>query len=83
MTLPRHVLKWWDIANDRRQKLINRNAIKGGLTPRQKAEFKMLQNIADQVMTFAATAWCKRCGEVLGVRDLGWFPAHSCKRKSR
>ncbi len=26
---------------------------------------------------------CRQCGEPLSLRDLGWFPLHTCKKKGR
>jgi hypothetical protein len=54
MTLEPHVLKWWDVANARRGRLIQQKYKGGGLTPRQEAEFTLLQGICSLVMSYAA-----------------------------
>jgi hypothetical protein len=53
---PVHVRKWWDVANDRRQRLIVKKHQGGGLTEAQENEYKMLQAIADlMISTYAAS----------------------------
>jgi hypothetical protein len=54
MTLEPHISRWWDLANERRQRLILKKYKGGDLSKRQKAEFIMLQGIADVVMSYAA-----------------------------
>lgn len=41
-----HIKRWWDIANDRRQRLI----LCGQLTEQQKREFDLLQAIAELIV---------------------------------
>lgn len=51
--VPVHVRKWWDIANDRRQRLIyNKYHATGGLTQEQAKELEMLQKVADLLISF-------------------------------
>lgn len=49
LTLKPHILKWWDIANDRRIRLILQKHQGKGLTPQQEFEYKLLQTIAGHV----------------------------------
>jgi len=44
--------KWWEIANDRRQKLIVREHKKGDLTFSQRRELEMLQKICNLVIEY-------------------------------
>ena len=54
MTLEAHVSRWWDVANQRRQRLILQKHGGGGLTKRQEAELVLLQGVADMVMSYAS-----------------------------
>jgi hypothetical protein len=48
------IKRWWDIANDRRQKLIVKQYKRGGLTKKQEAELIMLQRVAEEIIDFVA-----------------------------
>lgn len=51
--LPIWVTRWWDVANDRRQRLILRKyKTKAGLTKDQEEELEMLQRVADAIISF-------------------------------
>lgn len=52
--LPPWVTKWWDIANERRFRLIKKQHEGGGLTPAQEKELRMLQSVCDAIMHFGA-----------------------------
>jgi hypothetical protein len=54
MSLEPHVSRWWDVANARRGRLIEQKYKGGGLSPRQEAEFTLLQGICGLVMNYAA-----------------------------
>lgn len=50
-----HISKWWDIANDRRQRLIfAKYRGKKRLTKEQERELEMLQKVADAILEFAS-----------------------------
>lgn len=53
MTLDPHVLKWWDIANQRRGKLILKKCGEG-LSQKEMAEFVLLQGVCSMVMSYHA-----------------------------
>jgi len=60
-SLPVWVTKWWDVANDRRQRLIVKKHMgKRGLTKAQDAELIMLQKVAEAIMTYACPIDFKR-----------------------
>ena len=54
MKLPKHIKKWWDIANVRRSRLIYKKHMGVGrkITQAQEAEFIMLQKVAEAVMEY-------------------------------
>lgn len=57
MTLKPHVRKWWDIANDRRGRLIAKKYNDPeGLTGEQAEELLMLQGVASAVLDFVSPA---------------------------
>ena len=41
---------WWEVANDRRQALIERRHLKGGLTPDESQELDVLQGVAELIV---------------------------------
>jgi len=67
--LPLHILKWWDVANDRRQRLINRKYNGEGITDAQEGELKMLQGVAELIMEYASPGRLKK----LDLGDLSAF----------
>lgn len=48
---PIHVRKWWDVANDRRQRLIVKKHQGGRLSKAQAVELEMLQAVADLMIS--------------------------------
>ena len=52
MNLAPHIRKWWDPANDRRQRLILKKYKGGGLSDDQELELVLLQGIAEMIMEF-------------------------------
>lgn len=54
MGIEPHVAKWWDIANERRFRLINKKHLGSGLTLRQEAEYHLLQGVAELFISYAA-----------------------------
>ena len=50
--LPLHVRKWWDIANDRRQRLIVGKYQGAGLSRAQQNELSLLQKVAEEIMEY-------------------------------
>lgn len=54
MNLPRHICKWWDLANDRRQRLILKKHMGGGLSDDQELELVLLQGLAELIMSYAS-----------------------------
>ncbi len=81
MPLPPPFSKWWYAADQRRQSLINRNHKKDGLTEKESEELRMLQGIRDLVAAYESCVFCRLCGGLLEIRDLGYSPMHSCKKK--
>lgn len=53
MTLAYHIRKWWDVANDRRQRLIVKKWQGGGITKAQEGELAMLQEVAGAIMNYS------------------------------
>lgn len=64
MALENHVAKWWDIANERRARLILKKHLKGDLTKRQEAELMMLQGVAELFINYAAPTDFSRLEEL-------------------
>lgn len=70
------VSKWWDLANDRRQRLVVKNARAAfgegpDLTEEEGAEFWMLQRVADLVVSYEEKAFrarrkARKAGKVQG-----------------
>jgi len=54
MNLAPHIRKWWDPANDRRQRLILKKYKGGGLSDDQELELVLLQGIAEMIMSYAS-----------------------------
>lgn len=55
MSLEPHIARWWDIANERRARLIKKKYIPGGgLDPRETAEYTLLQGVCELIMSYAA-----------------------------
>lgn len=51
MSIPTHIRKtWWDAANERRGRLINKKYTGGGLTVAQEGELEDLQAIAGLIL---------------------------------
>lgn len=50
LELKPHIRKWWDIANDRRQRLILKKHKGGGLTDQQQREYDLLQAIGERLV---------------------------------
>lgn len=53
MTMENHIAKWWDVANERRARLIKKKHLGGGLTKQQEAEYLLLQGISELVLNYA------------------------------
>ena len=53
------ILKWWDIANGRRFKLILKKYNGGGITERQEKELTMLQEVCGAVMNYGSSGYIK------------------------
>jgi len=57
MTLPYHIRKWWDVANDRRQRLIVQKHKAGkGLSLLQENEYILLQAVAEKIIEWDSSA---------------------------
>lgn len=53
MAMPVHIKKWWNIANDRRQRLINQKyRTQKGLTLDQENEYRLLQAVAEEILDY-------------------------------
>ena len=53
MTLEPHISRWWNIANDRRQKLIvQKHTGKNKLTASQEREYELLQKVAEAISDY-------------------------------
>jgi len=48
------IRRWWDVANDRRQRLILKQYRVGGLSKEQENELKLLQGVADDIVRYTA-----------------------------
>jgi hypothetical protein len=83
---PGHIRKWWDVANDRRQRLIVKKYQGGGLSEAQAVELGMLQTIAElMISTYSPpprvheTQWaCVKClekhtGHAMLGTGICWF----------
>lgn len=55
-TLPPWIVKWWDVANDRRGRLIVKKHQGVGLTKAQEEELVLLQQVADAIITYVSPA---------------------------
>jgi hypothetical protein len=53
--LPSHIRKWWDVANDRRQRLIVKSHGEG-LSLEQDNELALLQKVAEEIMEYDSRA---------------------------
>ena len=54
MAIEPHIARWWDIANERRGRLIFQKHMKGGLSERQELEFALLQGVTELIMCYEA-----------------------------
>lgn len=54
MAIEPHVAKWWDIANERRFRLIKKEHLGSGLTKKQEVELMLLQHVTDLFLSYAA-----------------------------
>lgn len=53
-TLPRAIARWWNVANERRLRLIRKKHRGSGLTEAQKKELELLQAVADAMCSYSA-----------------------------
>lgn len=54
MVLKSHISKWWDVANDRRQRLILAKHMGKPMTTDQERELEMLQKVAEAMVDYAS-----------------------------